>query len=61
MRDGVTLLGRTTACKPAVRLVTPPEYRVIALTPRWTCHDMITCAGVMPSLQAMAFTWEYAD
>lgn len=34
---------------------------VIILTPRWTCHDIITCAGVIPSLQAISFTWEHTS
>ena len=38
-----------------------PKRRVRVLTPRWASHDMITCAGVMPSLQAISFTWEHAQ
>lgn len=52
IREGVTLLGSTTVyfvISILTKAKEAPELALVARTPRWTCQEMITCAGVTPS------------
>ena len=52
---GVDALGKNDSLVCAIRNGRDRKVKVLILTPRWTCHEMITCAGVM--LRARAISW----